>query len=103
MELSSGYIWGLCDSWIPFAPYSSRHHVSVSAASGKIEKAADEESNLRQPPLELHCLQNRSTVFATADHEKKRLLQADINTISQLFIVLQKIQCRRLLHLFNTT
>lgn len=26
-------IFGVCDSWIPFAPYSSRHHVSVSAAS----------------------------------------------------------------------
>lgn len=63
MELSSGYIWGLCDSWIPFAPYSSRHHVSVSAASVKIEKAADEESNLRQPsawaalpPKQLGCV-----------------------------------------------
>lgn len=40
MEFSSGYIWGLCDSWIPFAPYSSRHHVSVSAATVKIEKGS---------------------------------------------------------------
>lgn len=92
-------IFGIGDSSIPFAPYCSRHHASVSAAWCS-KKGADEQGDFRQLLLELHCLPNCSAVFATGDHEKKRLLQADINT--QLFIALQKIQCRQVLHLFNT-
>lgn len=63
MELSSGYIWGLCDSWIPFAPYSSRHHVSVSAASVKIEKSSwwrelpqTASACAALPPEPFHCV-----------------------------------------------
>lgn len=61
MELSSGYILGVFDSGIPFAPYPSRNRVSVSAATVKMEKAAGEGATSDKTiPL-----------FATADHEEK--------------------------------
>lgn len=99
MELSSGYIWGL---WQLDSLCSLFFQASCISLGCQCSKKKELMNRATSDSFRLSCTVSRIVQqrLLSGDHKKKRLLQANINT--QLFITLQKIQCRQVLHLFNT-